>query len=129
VIDSRVTWITDRRLLTADGRIRQPEHCQVPAAGAYVIFYTPPASGAADATGRGSCGQARKRAAPLRSALTVTAPLSVAGGGGRDEGRPGKISTTACSASNKGLGVEASNGLVPFTRNESGELIGGLAGD
>jgi hypothetical protein len=29
------------------------------------------------------------RLAPLRSALTVTAPLSVAGGGGRDEGRPG----------------------------------------
>jgi hypothetical protein len=37
--------------------------------------------------------------------------------------------STACGASNKGLGVEASNGLVPFTRNESGELIGGLAGD
>jgi large subunit ribosomal protein L30 len=40
-------------------------------------------------TGRGSCGQARKRAAPLRSALTVTAPLF----GRRDaetgrEGRP-----------------------------------------
>jgi hypothetical protein len=51
---------------------------------------------------RGSCGQARKPAAPLHSALTVTAPLSVAGGGRRDEGRPGKIST-ACGASNKGL--------------------------
>jgi hypothetical protein len=34
--------------------------------------------------------------------MTVTAPLSVAGGGGRDEGRLGKIST-ACGASNKGL--------------------------
>jgi hypothetical protein len=29
----------------------------------------------------------------LRSALTVTAPLSVTEGKGRDEGRPGKIST------------------------------------
>ena len=41
----------------------------------------------------------------LRSALTVTAPLSVAGGWGRDEGRPSKIST-GCAASNKGLGEE-----------------------
>ena len=46
--------------------------------------------GAPNATGRGSCGQARMRAAPLCSALTVTAPLSVAGGGGRDEGRSGQ---------------------------------------
>jgi hypothetical protein len=30
-----------------------------------------------------------KRAAPPRFALTVTAPLSVAGCRGRDEGRPG----------------------------------------
>jgi len=56
----------------------------------------------ADATGRGSCGQARKRAAPLRFALTVTAPLSVADCMRRDEGRPDQIST-ACGASNKGL--------------------------
>jgi hypothetical protein len=44
---------------------------------------------------------AKRRRAPLRYALTVTAALSVIGGGGRDEGRPGKIST-ACGASNKG---------------------------
>jgi hypothetical protein len=50
------------------------------------------------------------------------------GGRGQDEGRPGKIST-GCAASNKGHGVETSNGLVPFTRNESGGLIEGLAGD
>jgi hypothetical protein len=31
-------------------------------------------------SGVGACGQARKRAAPLCSALTVTAPVSVAGG-------------------------------------------------
>jgi uncharacterized protein RhaS with RHS repeats len=42
-----------------------------------------------------------KWAAPLRSALTVTAPLCVAGGGGRDEGRYGQISA-AGGASNKG---------------------------
>jgi hypothetical protein len=39
--------------------------------------------------------------AVLSTALTVTAPLSVPGEGGRDEGRPGKIST-GCAASNKG---------------------------
>jgi hypothetical protein len=39
------------------------------------------------ATGRGSCSQARRRAAPLRFALSVTAPLSVADCRGRDEGR------------------------------------------
>jgi hypothetical protein len=32
---------------------------------------------AQNVTGRGSCGQARRRAAPLRFAPTVTAPLSV----------------------------------------------------
>jgi hypothetical protein len=50
--------------------------------------------------GRGSRARAGKRAALLRFAMAVTAPLSVAGGGGRDEGRPGKISTT-CGASTK----------------------------
>jgi hypothetical protein len=34
-----------------------------------------------------------------------------------------------CGASKDGLGVEDSNGLVPFTRNESRELIGGPTGD
>ena len=29
-----------------------------------------------------------------------------------------------CGPSKEGLGVEDSNGLVPFTRNESSELIG-----
>jgi hypothetical protein len=42
------------------------------------------ASWTPNATGRGSCGQARKRTARLCSSLTVTAPLSVAGGGGED---------------------------------------------
>jgi hypothetical protein len=42
-----------------------------------------PASGTPDATGRRSCDQRRKRRrAPLRCALTVTAPLCVAGGRG-----------------------------------------------
>jgi len=40
-----------------------------------------------DATDRGSCGQAGKRAAPLRFTLTVTALLSVVDGVRRDEGR------------------------------------------
>ena len=41
-----------------------------------------------NATGRGLCGQARKRAAPLRFAPMVTGPLSVADCMRRDEGRP-----------------------------------------
>jgi hypothetical protein len=52
---------------------------------------------------RGAARARKPRRAPLRYALTVTAPLSVAGRGGRGEGRPGKIST-ACRASNKGHG-------------------------
>jgi hypothetical protein len=60
----------------------------------------------ADATRRGSRGHRRKRRrAPL--CPDVTAPLSVTGAGGRDEGCPGKIST-ACGASNKGLATLAS---------------------
>jgi hypothetical protein len=72
--------------------------------------------GAPNATGRGSCGQRRKRRrAPLRSALTVTVPLSVTGRGGRDEGRPGKIST-ACGASNKGHGRNDEKRLTAAVR-------------
>ena len=84
------------------------------------------ASGGPDATGRGSCRQRRKRRrAPLRSALTVTAPLSAAGARGRDEGRD----FDGVRRVEQRAGAEASNGLVPFTRNELGELIGALARD
>jgi hypothetical protein len=83
-----------------------------------VRFTTAPrrlASWARNVTGRGSCGQARQSAAPLRSALTVTAPLSVAGGGGRDEGRPGKISTT-CGASKARAGAPRASSSSPYAK-------------
>jgi hypothetical protein len=73
------------------------------------------------------CGQRRKRRrAPLRYALIGDRAAFRGRGRGSDEGRPGKIST-ACGASNKGAWGRSQQ--WPRSRNESGEPIGGLAGD